>query len=468
MHPPLPRTNLRPTKWTLALLMALVWGLFLYGCQAATITFGAPIFKQRTPFGLQNGAPFFPPERYQQIYLGSLFPSACWITTIAFMDFDSPVTWDAHYNLSIGLKTTTNSPGSVGAGPESGTTPAFSGSHLAQLTVEANDWDFSIPLTTPFFYDPALGNLLLDVTTSSITGTPGAGVTTGCAAAHGRDDIGSWIRSRSGMGARPNTGLYTQFTVTPVPEPATGALLLLGAALGIPWRGRWKVVNVSAVAFSMLALDSSAATITFGGGRTKDQYPFGITSSDTAAYVGRYQQIYDSSGFPSANVIAQLEFPSSYFLRNDQITYTLSLGLGVTDKTPAFPGIEFASGAISVFSGPILMVVNGPFAVNALQIPLTTPFLYDPALGNLLLDVTIVSATGMPGQYSGGYFNVDETTTTMARIFSKQGSVVGVPNEGLVTRFIVTPVPEPTTGALLLLGTALGIPWRVRAPFRLS
>src|SRR5262245_20578835 len=122
------------------------------------------------------------------------------------MDFDSPVTWDAHYNLAISFKVTTNSPGPVGATPAPGTTPDCPDPLTAHITVEPYDSDLSIPLTTPFFYDPAAGNLLLYAITNSLTGSPGMGITTGFAHADAQDDIGSFIRTRSGMGARPNRG----------------------------------------------------------------------------------------------------------------------------------------------------------------------------------------------------------------------------------------------------------------------
>ena len=88
-------------------------------------------------------------------------------------------------------------------------------------------FDFVIPFSSPFVYDPAHGNLLLDVfiNLNSQGANPFVGADT-------------WMIGRlfnlSGTGAptsNPNRGLLTQFTGTrsaPVPEPATFGLLSAG------------------------------------------------------------------------------------------------------------------------------------------------------------------------------------------------------------------------------------------------
>ncbi|HZJ15392.1 MAG TPA: hypothetical protein VFD27_10095 [Chthoniobacteraceae bacterium] len=73
MSAPLPRTNFRPTKWTLALVIVVLWSVLLYRCHAATVVAGVTQSGNDRPFGFQKGVTAAYPGEYQQIYRKGLF-----------------------------------------------------------------------------------------------------------------------------------------------------------------------------------------------------------------------------------------------------------------------------------------------------------------------------------------------------------------------------------------------------------
>ena len=91
----------------------------------------------------------------------------------------------------------------------------------------------------------------------------------------------------------------------------------------------------------------------------------------------------------------------------------------------------------------------------------TIPFAYNPAMGNLVMDVTMNSNT-VAGN-AGGVFSAFEDTVgspLTTRVFTTSGIPSGTvtpdPGHGLVTKFITSSaaVPEPSSLVLMALGMA--------------
>jgi hypothetical protein len=198
-------------------------------------------------------------------------------------------------------------------------------------------------------------------------------------------------------------------------------------------------------------------------GNTNNGAPFNIAPFALSSM--RYQQVYAADEFSEPLLITAIEFRPdingaafSSILSNVQIDLSTSAAapdalnsifatnVGA-DNTTVFSG---ALNLSSTFTGP----AGGPKAFD-ISIVLSTPFLYDPSLGNLLLDVrnfgggttTVFDAQFAEGDFSSRVFSSD--------VSSLSGSTDSL---GLVTRFQTaaapTAVPEPASMTLFATGIA--------------
>ena len=222
-----------------------------------------------------------------------------------------------------------------------------------------------------------------------------------------------------------------------------------------------RIAGLVTIAAVLCAPTAFAEPITIGGANATNEFPFGRVT-----YVGEYQQIYASSSFSDPFNITQLAFRTGTSFP-EPLTSTFNLSLGTTATSPTAPGNNYAANRRAdltpVFSGTVTVPSTGSGSFDFI-VPLATAFLYDPAVGNLLLDVFVIhnnlrQATGFVAGI-GSSFGV-------GRVFNGAGfgPPAAGPNEGLLTQFSDTaPVPEPAT--LTLVGAALvgvaGDRWRRR------
>jgi hypothetical protein len=178
----------------------------------------------------------------------------------------------------------------------------------------------------------------------------------------------------------------------------------------------------------------------------------------------RYQQVYAASQFDTAGWIDQIAFrpdgplglPFSITINNIQIDLSTTMadpdGLDSTFANNVGPDdVTVFSGALnlsSAFVGP----AGGPKAFD-IVIDLTTPFFYQPASGNLLLDVRNFS--GEPSGAAGGFDSENLGGDSISREYGGISDLTAsaIDTEGLVTEFTI--VPEPDTRALLGIGFVL-------------
>jgi hypothetical protein len=178
--------------------------------------------------------PGFPGTQYQEAYASSDFPGPISITGIAFFlqpGFNGSTLYGGTYQLSLSVITTNIddlSEANLNANPGADNT-VFATETLAGLAPQILTFSGG-----PFFYDPSLGNLLLDVEVSNQTSGGSAVFEDG--AGHGPAGI---VRYSNFYNGTTGYGLVTEFNYsTPdafgseqaSPEPRTLVLLACGIA----------------------------------------------------------------------------------------------------------------------------------------------------------------------------------------------------------------------------------------------
>jgi len=366
-------------KWEkVALGMAAVLcGMPSFGSVCCTnLSNKAVVVPNYTDFNTDTSAAstFETTNRVQEVYQALQFPSEpIIIKELRFRPANAPyggVFSCTISNIQIHLSTTTNSAGTLSTtfanNIGSDETTVYSGVlHLSsQFTGPANgpkDMDIVVPLQTPFVYNPANGNLLLDVAT------------------HTADGVGAFVQV---FGQTGDTGSRV---VALNPNSATASFSDTGVdAVKFIYEGNGAVVAPNYTAYT----STSPAASTFES-------------------TNRVQEVYQALQFPSSPIwIKELRFRPADAPYGGVFSCTVSdiqIHLSTTTASAGALSTTFAnnvggddttvySGALhlsSQFTGPS----SGPKDMD-IVVTLQTPFLYDPANGNLLLDVFTRSADG--------------------------------------------------------------------------
>jgi hypothetical protein len=183
-------------------------------------------------------------------------------------------------------------------------------------------------------------------------------------------------------------------------------------------------------------------------------------TDDARATSIRYQQVFAASQFSGAGFITEIAFRPDALL-GSSFSATLSnarIALSTTSRIPDGLSASFADNIgideSVVFSGDLtLSSANspGPGGTRAFDIliSLSTPFAYDPGLGNLLLDFQR-DASPLSAQFDAHALAGD----SISRVFGDRASstAFGVDTGGLVARFTVAAVPEPSSFVMLSTG----------------
>jgi PEP-CTERM motif len=215
-----------------------------------------------------------------------------------------------------------------------------------------------------------------------------------------------------------------------------------------------------------LAASAQAQTLVAPGNLTSTEgdsnngFPFNIQVQSLSSQ--RYQQVYDASLFSSLPA-GGVEITGIAFRVDDSFGNSFSstlpdiqLDLSTTSAGESTLSTTFASNVggddkIVFAAGPLSLSGTGGGSPNPFDVIInfSQPFAYNPANGNLLLDVHNFGG-GLTTQFDA----TDISGDGMSRVTTYIGQDVGSAtanlsdSNGLVTEFIYQPVPEPTTLAL--------------------
>jgi hypothetical protein len=227
----------------------------------------------------------------------------------------------------------------------------------------------------------------------------------------------------------------------------------------------------------MAAPHSRAATviaIPFSGeGNSASIVPF---SPETFGHDSiRFQQVYGASGFSALGIgggfITDLYFSVDAAGRGFGATLpSIEILMSTTLRNPDELSTSFADNlgleTAKVYSrGPLTLFAFGPSVIDV-HISLQTPYFYDPADGNLLLEIRNYMKIGDPPPPFGGRVQALDASLVLgdsvSRVYAYDvGATVGTADTlGLQTYFAVTPVPEPSTWVMLSGLIVVSVLWQ--------
>ena len=341
--------------------------------------------------------------RYQQVYGSVEFPQQPIL--IRELRFRPCATYGNAFattvaNIQFNLSTTTQNPVALSptlaenVGPDDKMVfqgPLSISSQFVGPAGGPKAFDIIVPLSQPFLYDPARGNLVVDI----------------------RNFSGS-TASLTGGQADPDVAGRVMGTV-------------VTATTGVVDSGADAIQIVYSPATSGLTL----VVPRYADGTHQ---PHGASTFRDA---WRYQQVYGSVEFPQQPIlIRELRFRPCATYGNAFTTTVANIqfNLSTTTQNPVALSATLAQNVgpddTVVFQGPLSISsrfvgpAGGPKAFDII-VPLSQPFLYDPAQGNLVVDIRNFS--GSTASLTGGQADPDVAGRVMGTVVT---ATVGVVDSG--------------------------------------
>lgn len=187
--------------------------------------------------------------------------------------------------------------------------------------------------------------------------------------------------------------------------------------------------------------------------------PFLISSSVAPSY--RYQEVHQATDFTDVStlplIITEISFAAErsgtdVSVPNVEVRFSTTAG-SPDSLSPVFAN-NVGTDEVIVFSGSVRMFDTGTERFG-IHIPLQQPFIYNPSMGNLLLEVR--NHAPIPPHPNGGdyaldaHFQIGDSVSSLGAI-NVNATTGESGTGGYVTRFTFTTVPEPSTIALSIVG----------------
>lgn len=236
-----------------------------------------------------------------------------------------------------------------------------------------------------------------------------------------------------------------------------GSLLALLAAAGV-------LLSGAVHAATVVAPNANAAT----PGDTSNVFPFSTSPT-------RYQQVFGAADFSALggpSLVTQLalrpdEIQGDIFAAIYDVQIKLSTTTAAVDGLSATFASNLGADATTVYSGLLPLLTFDTAAAGGTRafdivVPFTTPFTYNPAAGNLLLEVISFGGVGPIGAPFVAYDTtsiVGDSTSRALAFDSGAPTASQINSFGAIAQFTFAPpvsaVPEPSTYALMVAGLAV-------------
>lgn len=217
---------------------------------------------------------------------------------------------------------------------------------------------------------------------------------------------------------------------------------------------RWRFLQALVLLLVVPVTNAATVLYPFGGADNSNaREPFGL--DDVGVFTCRYQQVYDASRFaavlPYGGVITQMyfivdnEFPRWFNTTFPDIQIDFSVTLRGSDNLSTNFSENLGTNTVAVIPrGSLVIRTTGG---NPIIVNLIVPFFYNPAEGNLLLDIRKFTRvpSGNPLENPSVFEAQDTLGDSVSRIYSYDvNSTSGVADTiGLKTYFKVIPPPVP-------------------------
>jgi hypothetical protein len=221
-----------------------------------------------------------------------------------------------------------------------------------------------------------------------------------------------------------------------------------------PFKVFWLTLGLTS---SIVRPVSAAIILSPDRGDTQNSVPFSYGPMTSL----RYQQVYGAADFSTISagggMITSIAFGFADPAARGGGVSNIQINLSTT-----FKAVDGLSTTFAQNVGNDDKQVFGPRAIEwytntgfAAHFELASPFFYDPKKGNLLMDMRVFQS-GFPymGMGTMAMWASDFVTDNASRVssFNVNDATGSADTIALVTQFNVSPIPEPSTWAMLLLG----------------